>query len=235
MRAPAGDQFRRTAATAGVQQAPGTLSSTKGQETSTPRVLKRTQGCLRRKLSPPATRPPPTTGRPGSFPAPDAPEFCPQGQPDGLGRRLVGNFHHWTVPTVSTGTPYPPPMGVGIFLPSEPRSALHEETWTFRYCRPPSPRKSPPVRSSNDPLPSSRNWSKTPSTWAPRKSRCPSNRAARDPSESRTTAPASPATRWRPPSRDTPPRNSAPPPNCATSPPSASEAKPYLRSPPSRC
>ena len=51
MRAPAGDQFRRTAATAGVQQAPGTLSSTKGQETA----LKGSQTHLR--LSPAETQP----------------------------------------------------------------------------------------------------------------------------------------------------------------------------------
>ena len=55
-----------TTPTTGVQQAPGTLSSTKGQETSTPRALKRTQGCLRRKLSPPAT-PAATDQRGGRF------------------------------------------------------------------------------------------------------------------------------------------------------------------------
>ena len=66
MRAPAGDQFRRTAATASVQQAPRTLSSTKGQGNSTPRALKRTQGCLRQKLSPPAT-PAATDQRGGLF------------------------------------------------------------------------------------------------------------------------------------------------------------------------
>ena len=45
--------------------APGTLSSTKGQG-GTPRALKRTQGCLRRKLSPPAT-PAATDQRGGRF------------------------------------------------------------------------------------------------------------------------------------------------------------------------
>ena len=65
MRAPAGDQFRRTAATASVQQAPSALKYQRTGE-STPRALKRTQSCLRRKLSPPAT-PAATDQRGGRF------------------------------------------------------------------------------------------------------------------------------------------------------------------------